>query len=892
MNEALSLAALNVSLLEAIKAGPVDGPSELAERAGIVPNHVQRKLGSLIENGLVGKTGERSTDVALTAAGEHALATMAFWAEDATAATAGDGGAYIPFDLIDPWAGNPRTWFDPASIEDMAQSIADKGVQQPITVREVGGRYQVYMGERRRRGARLAVERGWVPADFRVPCLVREVDEVEAVELAGIENIQRDDLHWMDLARYFLKLMNPPFARSGPQLERLFGRKYSARKVQDYAKIARELPAADQARAYLPEWLDAEHTKKNPDCLTYVQARGMVGDKKEKPALDLTPKLALTLLELVHAATPDGVLPTTGSVAATLYAAPTGGPLGTLSERGLVELRFDRAGYQSGHRATDMVARVALTLDIQTWLRQVGFGADRAAALFKARADVLGGELHAAARPPGRFVTDQLNPPAPRASEGEPAEGPVEGPEDFPDGDGAQAGALFGEPEGEAPRQADEVPDGAPDEDIPDYLRRLAGGGSSPPPPALSVPPAPQPVPAPKAEPEAPALPAMLAIVLVELAHRIGVEGIERGPETWAVPVLAGWQDDKRTGLLIRDHRMIAMMAQGERTLACLTRRGLDWLLSNARAIVVLGRAQMTFPVLEDQQVRLAGSTPSGRTYHTPWLNPVPPPEGEVSPQATEGASTPVGAAAGHASPAGEDGAVREAVSGAAPAEPMYEGAIPPAVLALIAVDGAARQLAEFVDRLPSQAKTPKREEVARYVEMVDRARDAAKRFLPADEAGTPQPEWVNTINAFVDDAVAFLARDRGPTSEPPEKQAAGPPEDLAWNLASAARCGAFSNALLYAAHLSHKLRGHDNPMALTAAAFDDFAAFKDRDGGLGSAALLTLRVGDVVEGQTGTRYRLLGQAAEGLEAQTLRKDGTNGPRKTLSLADIVKVRS
>lgn len=722
MNDALSLAALNVALLEAIKAGPADGPAELAERAGVVANNLQRKLGSLIDKGLVRKTGERSTDVALTAAGDHALVTMAFWGEDAAHAGAGDAGAYIPFDLIDPWDGNPRTWFDPASIEDMAQSIADKGVQQPITVREVAGRYQVYMGERRRRGARLAVERGWVAADFRVPCLVREVDEAEAVELAGIENIQRDDLHWMDLARYFRKLMDPPFARSGPQLERLFGRKYSARKVQDYAKIARELPAADQARAYLPEWLDTEHTKRNPDSLTYVQARGMVGEKKEKPALELTPKLALCLMEVIHAATPDGVLPTTGAMVATLYAAPTGGPLGTLAERGLIELKFDRTGYTTGVRDSDMVVRVPLTIDLDRWLGQTGFREDRTAALFKARADVLGGELHAAALAPGRFVTGPLNPPAPApAIPPAPADHAEDDEEDrdFPDGEGPEAGSLFGEP-GQDDAALEEAEQG-PDEEIPDYLRRLAGGGSSPPPPVSSAPP-PVAAPAPKAAPEAPVLPAMLAIVLVELAHRIGVEGIERGPETWAVPVLAGWQDDKRTGLLIRDHRMIAVMAQGERTLACLTKRGLDWLLSNVRAVVVLGRAQMTFPVLEEQQVRLAGSRPAGRTYQTPWLNPVAPPAEE--PAADEpgeaSAEPPNPIVAAHLDRKVED--VRRAE------------AYPAMQRALVASDGLLGNLDGLIADLRPKASKEHQERIDRFRRLIEAIRETAAPFV--EDAG------------------------------------------------------------------------------------------------------------------------------------------------------------
>jgi len=117
---AASLAALNHRLLKAIADAPPSGISELAERAGLVHNNINRKLEVLLTAGLLEKTGDASWDVKLTEAGERGLAAMAVWLGEAPPA---EGGiSYIPLGRLEGWAGNPRQHIPQKSIVDMARA--------------------------------------------------------------------------------------------------------------------------------------------------------------------------------------------------------------------------------------------------------------------------------------------------------------------------------------------------------------------------------------------------------------------------------------------------------------------------------------------------------------------------------------------------------------------------------------------------------------------------------------------------------------------------------------------------------------------------------------------------------------------------------------------------
>jgi len=107
----------------------------------------------------------------------------------------------IPVEDISPNPYQPRTQLGTESLQELAASISEKGVVQPIIIRSMGDdKYELIAGERRLRASKLA-------GLSEVPAIVREVDDAEAVALAITENIQREDLNAIELARAYSVLM-------------------------------------------------------------------------------------------------------------------------------------------------------------------------------------------------------------------------------------------------------------------------------------------------------------------------------------------------------------------------------------------------------------------------------------------------------------------------------------------------------------------------------------------------------------------------------------------------------------------------------------------------------------------------------------------------------------
>ena len=119
--------------------------------------------------------------------------------EDKTTAASAD--AEIDIDLIDPNPQQPRTRFAESSLEELAQSIRANGVVQPIVVRPKGQRYEIVAGERRWRAAQKADLR-------RIPAVVKEVSDDKLLELALVENIQRQELNPIEEAKAYRKLID------------------------------------------------------------------------------------------------------------------------------------------------------------------------------------------------------------------------------------------------------------------------------------------------------------------------------------------------------------------------------------------------------------------------------------------------------------------------------------------------------------------------------------------------------------------------------------------------------------------------------------------------------------------------------------------------------------
>ena len=106
----------------------------------------------------------------------------------------------IELDSIVPGPMQPRTHFDEAALEHLAESIRSHGVVQPLLVRRRGEQYELIAGERRWRAARLA-------GISRVPVVIKEVPDENLLEIALIENIQRENLNPIEEAQAYKKLI-------------------------------------------------------------------------------------------------------------------------------------------------------------------------------------------------------------------------------------------------------------------------------------------------------------------------------------------------------------------------------------------------------------------------------------------------------------------------------------------------------------------------------------------------------------------------------------------------------------------------------------------------------------------------------------------------------------
>ena len=192
----------------------------------------------------------------------------------------GEGSVSLPISQVEPGLNQPRKRFDPETLEDLAQSIRQHGIIQPLTVRRLpSGYYQIIAGERRWRAARLAGLR-------EAPVRIIDADDRKASEIALVENLQREDLNpveealgYRSLARQYsltqeeisqrvgksrpvianaLRLLNLPeevlelvkdgtlsmsIARAILELEKPEDQRYAAKKIADGGLTVREATA-------------------------------------------------------------------------------------------------------------------------------------------------------------------------------------------------------------------------------------------------------------------------------------------------------------------------------------------------------------------------------------------------------------------------------------------------------------------------------------------------------------------------------------------------------------------------------------------------------------------------------------------------------------------------
>lgn len=109
--------------------------------------------------------------------------------------------AELDIDLIKPNPDQPRTRFPEENLNELAQSIINNGIIQPIVIRQKGGNYEIVAGERRWRAAQKA-------GLMKVPVVIKEVSDEKLLELALIENIQRQELNAVEEAKAYRKLVD------------------------------------------------------------------------------------------------------------------------------------------------------------------------------------------------------------------------------------------------------------------------------------------------------------------------------------------------------------------------------------------------------------------------------------------------------------------------------------------------------------------------------------------------------------------------------------------------------------------------------------------------------------------------------------------------------------
>ena len=204
---------------------------------------------------------------------------------------------FLPISQVESCATQPRKQFDPDALADLADSIRQHGIIQPLTVRKLqSGYYQIIAGERRWRAARMA-------GLSQVPVVVIEADDRKAMELAMIENLQREDLNPMEEAEGYHTLMEQ-YGLTQEETSQRVGKSRSAvanaLRLLNLSKEVRALVeegklSGGHARALVPL---TEELQKTAAALiikddlsvrqTELLVKKLTAEKKEAPTKDAT----------------------------------------------------------------------------------------------------------------------------------------------------------------------------------------------------------------------------------------------------------------------------------------------------------------------------------------------------------------------------------------------------------------------------------------------------------------------------------------------------------------------------------------------------------------------------------------------------------------------------
>lgn len=386
MNALIPIAVTGAPLLRAIQGGEWAGLSELAILAERKTNNIVRDLSRLEEAGLVSL--EVKTRPVLTPVAIEQLAAL-------DRASAPD----VMHGQIERDPLNPRRVFHEEPLQALAESIWDDGkltVLQPLVIRPRDGAaipYRLVAGERRHRAIEILINDGRWPAGKPVPVSIRILSDEEAAVLALVENMQREDLSAVDEALTFEHLRTSLEWSNADIAKHI---KRTPEYVQQRLRVLK-LDADIQARMRLP--------KTDENRIGFKEARKLFTVSKEptRPkAPELSPKLALALLELAHKVESAPMTVNAEPGFTVLTQRPTGGALATLNERKIVVLR---------EWGGQVFAKIQLyTSGAVTFLEDIGFyGPKRDEVIWAARTAVMSPQRASEATRSGRYITPELN---------------------------------------------------------------------------------------------------------------------------------------------------------------------------------------------------------------------------------------------------------------------------------------------------------------------------------------------------------------------------------------------------------------------------------------------------------------------------------------------------
>jgi ParB family transcriptional regulator, chromosome partitioning protein len=184
----------------------------------------------------------------------------------------------VPLEEIRPNRYQPRQSMDDTALHELAESIREHGVLQPVVVRRAGAAYELIAGERRFRAAQLA-------GLSRVPACVRDYSDQQALEIALVENLQREDIGPLEAARAYVRLRDE-FGLTQEQIASRVGKSRSAvtnamRLLQLPPRVQRSLESGEISEGHARALMQVEPARREAVLERVVRAGASVRETEE-----------------------------------------------------------------------------------------------------------------------------------------------------------------------------------------------------------------------------------------------------------------------------------------------------------------------------------------------------------------------------------------------------------------------------------------------------------------------------------------------------------------------------------------------------------------------------------------------------------------------------------